>query len=586
MLRMLKGRLKTMTSYVCIQTEEVIDVARGYSPADLLLKNPFVVNVFSGEVVQTSVAVKNGVIAGLGDYTLGREVVDLQGKYLIPGLIDGHIHIESSMLTPAGFAAAAVPHGTTTAIADPHEIVNVAGLKGFRYMVESSRGLPMDILYMVPSCVPATRMETSGAVIGPGEALEAFEIYPESPGLAEMMNFPGVCLKLHDILRKLKAAAASGRVVDGHAPMLSGMDLNAYISAGIKTDHECTTPDEAREKLRLGMKIIIREGSAAKNLKALVTAVNERTYPNFFFGCDDRHPGDLIVEGGIDHILRRAVKEGLDPVTAVRMATINPALHYNLRGIGGIAPGFRADLVVVEDLTNFQVRLVYKSGKLAACDGIITCELPASAREEVLNTVHLPELKGRLKLKVPAVASKVRVIEVFPDQILTRCNVLKVDEIESMSGIARVAVVERHGKNGNVALGLVTGFGPIKGTLVSTVAHDSHNLIIVGANEHDMELAAQTAASMGGGLAVISNGEVLASMALPVAGLMSFEDAETVARQHEKLNHAAIKIGCTLPAPFMTMSFLSLPVIPELRITDMGLVDAQEFKLFDLWMSD
>jgi len=585
-LRMLKGRLKTMTSYVCIQTEEVIDVARGYSPADLLLKNPFVVNVFSGEVVQTSVAVKNGVIAGLGDYTLGREVVDLQGKYLIPGLIDGHIHIESSMLTPAGFAAAAVPHGTTTAIADPHEIVNVAGLKGFRYMVESSRGLPMDILYMVPSCVPATRMETSGAVIGPGEALEAFEIYPESPGLAEMMNFPGVCLKLHDILRKLKAAAASGRVVDGHAPMLSGMDLNAYISAGIKTDHECTTPDEAREKLRLGMKIIIREGSAAKNLKALVTAVNERTYPNFFFGCDDRHPGDLIVEGGIDHILRRAVKEGLDPVTAVRMATINPALHYNLRGIGGIAPGFRADLVVVEDLTNFQVRLVYKSGKLAACDGIITCELPASAREEVLNTVHLPELKGRLKLKVPAVASKVRVIEVFPDQILTRCNVLKVDEIESMSGIARVAVVERHGKNGNVALGLVTGFGPIKGTLVSTVAHDSHNLIIVGANEHDMELAAQTAASMGGGLAVISNGEVLASMALPVAGLMSFEDAETVARQHEKLNHAAIKIGCTLPAPFMTMSFLSLPVIPELRITDMGLVDAQEFKLFDLWMSD
>ncbi len=344
-------------------TESLIDVTRGNSPADLLLKEPFIVNVFTGEIEKASVAVKGGFIAGVGDYVSGREVINLNGKYLIPGLIDGHIHIESSMLTPPGFASAAAPHGTTAVIADPHEIVNVAGLDGLRCMVEMSKGLPLDFFYMIPSCVPATPLESSGAVIGPEEIRRAFKICPQSPGLAEMMNFPGVYLKMPEVMEKIKAACEDGRLIDGHAPMLSGKNLAAYIGAGINTDHECTTAKEALEKLRLGMKIIIREGSAAKNLKDLLPIVNERTWPNIFFGCDDRHPEDLINEGGIDNIVRKAVGAGLDPVTAIRMATINPARHYNLRGYGGIAPGYRADLAVVNDLSDFQVEMVFKSGR-------------------------------------------------------------------------------------------------------------------------------------------------------------------------------------------------------------------------------
>jgi adenine deaminase len=308
---------------------DIIDVARGEVPADILLKDAFVVNVFTGEVLKASVAIKGSVTAGVGDYTRGREVVHLNGKYLLPGLIDGHIHLESSLLTPGGFAAAAVPQGTTTVITDPHEIVNVAGLDGFRYMIEASRGLPLEIFYMIPSCVPAPHLETAGAAIGPEEIRKAFEICPQSPGLAEMMNFPGVYRKMPGVLAKIKVARDENRLIDGHAPTLSGKDLNAYIGAGILTEHECTSTEEAREKLCLGMRLIIREGSAAKNLVALLPAVNEKTYPNIFFGCDDLHPADLLLTGGISNILRKSVAAGLDPVMAVRMATINPARHQD-----------------------------------------------------------------------------------------------------------------------------------------------------------------------------------------------------------------------------------------------------------------
>ncbi len=565
-------------------TGSLIDVARGNSPPDLLLKDPFIVNVFTGEIERTSVAIKDGFIAGAGDYMSGHEVINLNGKYLIPGLIDGHIHIESSMLTPPGFASAAVLHGTTAIIADPHEIVNVAGLDGLRYMMEMSVGLPLDIFYMIPSCVPATPLETSGAIIGPEEIRHAFNICPQSPGLAEMMNFPGVYLKTPEVVEKIRLACGDGRLIDGHAPMLSGKNLVAYISAGITTDHECTTAKEALEKLRLGMKIIIREGSAAKNLLDLLSIVNERTWPNIFFGCDDLHPKDLINEGGIDNIVRKAAGAGLDPVTAIRMATINPARHYNLRGYGGIAPGYRADLAVIDDLRNFCVEMVIKSGKLVARDGrLLHTRQFEEIDEKIKNTVRLPDLTGRLRLQAPPPGASARIIEVFPNQVITGKMILPASEIEANQSISRVAVVERHGKNGNVALGLVSGFGRLDGALASTVAHDSHNIILAGSNEGDMELAARVVAAKGGGLAVVSGGKMLAELPLPVGGLMSGKEAGEVVRQQEDLHQAAKYIGCILPAPFMTMSFLALPVIPELRITDRVLVDVNRFDFVDLW---
>jgi adenine deaminase len=568
-------------------TKKIIDIARGEAPADILLKNAFLVNVFTGEILTANVALKGSVIAGVGDYSWGQEVVNLAGKYIIPGLIEAHLHIESSLLTPANFAAAAVVHGTTTVIADPHEIVNVAGLDGLRYMVNAAQELPLDIFYMLPSCVPATQLETTGAIIGPAEIQEGFKICPSSPGLAEVMNFPGVYLKEPDVLAKIKTACENKCLIDGHAPALSGKNLNAYLSAGILTDHECTTLEEALEKLRLGMKIIIREGSAAKNLLDLLPLVNEKTWPNLLFGCDDRHPADLITEGEIDNILRRAVAAGLDSVAAVQIATLNPARHYHLPGLGGIAPGYKADLVVVNNLTEFKVEMVYKAGKLVAREGKILDGLSGNLSEavdkQILNTVHLPDLRRRLTLNKPPSSILARVIEVLPDQILTKGVLIPAGKISSPEGILKVAVVERHGKNGNVALGLVKGFGLIKGALASTVAHDSHNLILVGENEENMELAAQTVAATGGGLAVTAGGKVLASLALPVAGLMSDLDASTVARQYQKLNDAAREIGCTLPSPFMTMSFLALPVIPELRITDGGLVDVNKLEFTALW---
>ncbi|MFA4885018.1 MAG: adenine deaminase [Desulfotomaculaceae bacterium] len=568
-----------------MKIESIIDVARGNAPADILLKDALVVNVFTGEILKQSVAVKDGVIAGVGDYDRGEDIFDLAGKYLIPGLIDAHIHIESSMLTPAAFAAAVVPHGVTAVVADPHEIVNVTGLAGLEYMINAASGLPLDIYYMIPSCVPATHLETAGASVGEAEIRECFKKYPRSPGLAEMMNFPGVYLEDREVLGKIRAARESGLLIDGHAPLLGGRDLNAYISAGILTDHECITQEEALEKLRLGMKIIIREGSAARNLRSILPVVTEINCPNLLFGCDDRSPADLVDEGEIDFVLRKAVSCGLDPVMAVQMATINPARHYKLCGLGAVAPGYRADLVVLNNLEDFQAEMVFKAGTLVARDKKLLAGLPMPEDTSMRNTVRLPELKGRLELNIPTGKVLARVIEVLPDQILTRGVLVPAGELTAAQGIARVAVVERHGKNGNVAVGLVRGFGLKSGAIASTVAHDSHNLIIVGLAAGDMELAARTVAETGGGLAVVSGGRVLASLPLPVAGLISDQDARTVAAQHLELHAATKEIGCLLPSPFMTLSFLALPVIPELKITDMGLVDVKRFEFVDLWVS-
>ena len=563
--------------------KKLIDTALGEIPASLLLKNAQVINVFSGEIVNTNVAVADSTIAGVGPYTEGEKIVDLKGRYLLPGLIDAHIHIESSLLTPANFAAAVVPHGTTTVIADPHEIANVAGLTGVEYMVNASRDLSLDVFFMIPSCVPATSLETSGASLDANQIEEAFRLYPQSLGLAEMMNFPGVIFKNEDVLEKIRTACNQNRLIDGHAPRLEGKKLNAYCGVGINTDHECTTPEEAREKLGLGMHILVREGSAAKNLTALLPVINEYTWPYFSFCSDDRHPSDLIKEGSINHILRKAVVAGLDPITAIRIATINTARHYRLAKLGAIAPGYQADLVVVDNLTEFNVKEVYKKGRLVASDHAFLPSLIEVNDSAILDTVHLPNLENKLKITIPPGKKYARVIEVLPKQIITKNTCISTKNISSAEDISVIAVVERHGNNGQIALGLVKGFGIKKGALASTVAHDSHNLILVGKDAKDMELAAQTIADMHGGLAVVREGKILASLALPVAGLMSRENVCTVAQQYDNLLQAAKETGCTLPSPFMTMSFLSLPVIPELKITNQGLIDAICLEKTDLF---
>lgn len=561
---------------------EVIAAARGTAPADLVVRGARVVDVFNGEVVRADVAVKDGVVAGLGDYPDALEAVDAAGLFVLPGFIDGHVHIESSLLTPANFAAAAVAHGTTAAVADPHEIVNVAGREGLEYMRAASAGLPVEIFYMVPSCVPATPLETGGAVFGPQEVAEALAADRRTPGLGEMMNYPGVCGADAAVLAKITAARERGLAVDGHAPLLRGRELNAYVSAGIGSDHECVSAEEAREKVQLGLHVLIREGSAARNLLALLPAVTEGNAASFSFCSDDRHPAELVAEGEMDLILRRAVTAGLDPVTAVRMATLHPARHYRLTGLGAVAPGYRADLVLVRDLKDFAVERVYKGGRLVAAGGRAVGVWPPLPAGRLEDTVRLPELQGRLALPPAPAGTRANVIEARPGQIVT--GWLKVPAAEAVAGdLARVAVIERYGRSGDVAVGLVKGFGPLRGALASSIAHDSHNVIVVGSDEASMETAARAVGDMHGGLAVAAAGRVLASLALPVGGLMTNEPAEEAAAGYERVEAAARAAGCTLPAPFMTMSFLALPVIPALKITDRGLVDVERFAFTALW---
>jgi adenine deaminase len=569
--------------------DQLIEVALGKAPADILLKNAFVLNVFNGEVVQANVALVGDKIAGVGDYQEGREVVDLTGSFLIPGLIDAHIHIESSMLTPPGFARAVVPHGTTTVIADPHELVNATGLSGLEYMIKASKQLPLDIYYQIPSCVPATTLETAGARVDAEAVAQAFKDYPDSRGLGEMMNYPGVYMQDADLLAKIKTTRACGKIVDGHSPLLTDKLLQAYVAAGVQTDHECTSASEAEEKLSLGVHILIREGSAAKNLDQLLDMVTSTTYPYCSFCCDDRHPADLLAEGEIDHILRHAVAWGLDPVTAVRMATINPARLYGLTDRGAIAPGYLGDIAVVDSIYTFRVKQVYKRGVKVAENGNLIVPMPAvtdpDLLKSVLQTINLPQdLRQKLNYKPPVGVKRARVIEVISDQLVTRQSWLPIGAIEPEYDVMKVAVIERYNRGGSVGLGFIRGFGLKAGALASTVAHDSHNLIVIGADEEAMFLAAKTVAEMGGGLAVISgNNKVLATLPLPVAGLMSDESAERMALKQAEVNSAAQALGCSIYSPFMTMSFMTLPVIPALKITDQGLVDVNQFKLVDLW---
>lgn len=567
--------------------EHLIEVALGQAPADILLRGANVLNVFTGEIVQANVALAGERIAGVGDYREGREIVNLTGSVIIPGLIDAHIHIESTMLTPPAFAQAVVPHGTTTVIADPHEIVNVTGIAGLEYMVKASQNLPLDIYYQIPSCVPATNLETAGVEIHAPDIARIWRDYPASPGLGEMMNYLGVCQKDPGVLDKIRAAREAGKIIDGHSPLLSDKLLQAYIAAGIRTDHECTSSYEAEEKLALGMHVLIREGSAARNLDELLHVVNQNTAPFCSFCSDDRQPGELITEGEMDHILRYAVAWGLDPVTAVRLATLNSARLYGLHDRGAIAPGYLADLVVVDSVYAYRVKQVYKRGVRVAENGNllvpVKSDLDQALLKSVTQTVHLPDLRQKLDYTPPAGATRARVIEVLADQILTRQGWAAVGALDPDYDVMKVAVIERYNRGGSVGLGFVRGFGLKTGALASTVAHDSHNLIVVGADPETMCLAAETVAQMGGGLAVVSGQKVLATLPLPIAGLMSEEGAERTALKYAEVNAAAQGLGCSIYAPFMTMSFLALPVIPALKITDQGLVDVNQFKLVELW---
>lgn len=563
-------------------------VARGDAPADLAIDNARVVNVFTRRVEHTSVAVHAGRIAALAPDIKARHRLDADGAFAIPGLIDAHMHVESTMLMPSEFARLAVTRGTTAAVLDPHEIANVLGLPGVRMLMEDAVGAPIHPLWMASSCVPASHMETSGATLGLEEVNQLLAD-PRVLGLAEMMNFPGVVNANPEVLAKITAGLARGRV-DGHAPGLRARALQAYVAAGVSSDHECFTREEAEEKVALGMQVYIREGSAARNLEALLPAVTPATLHRFCFCTDDRHPGDLVTEGHIDHVVRRAVALGMDPIDAVVIATINAADHYRRPDLGAIAPGRLADIVITDDLAQLQPRTVLFQGEIVARDGEFIGEPRSDPAHRAAGRVVLPDGFCAESLAIPASSAspRIRVIGMDPHQLITESLELKagVDNARLVADptrdILKLAVIERHGRTGAIGLGFIQGFKLPRGALASTIGHDSHNLAVVGANDRDMALAARAVADADGGQAVAADGQVLAVLPLPIAGLISPEPAAAVVAQQRALLDAAHTLGCPIHDPFMPLSFMPLVVIPHLKLSDRGLVDVDRFDFVPL----
>lgn len=565
--------------------DRIIKVARGEEEAELLLKNARLVNVLSGEIHPADVAIAETQVVGIGAYD-AKEVVDLEGAYLCPGLIDGHVHIESSMLRIPEFARVVVPRGTTTVVADPHEIANVLGLDGILYMMESSKGSPLVVYFMLPSCVPSSELETAGS------RLMSYDMSPLLRedwvvGVAEMMNYPGVLARNEDVLARI--AIADGKRVDGHAPRLTGKDLNAYIAAGIASDHESSTLEEAREKLQRGMYVMIREGSVAKNMEELLPLVTPENARRCMLVSDDNGPAQLLEYGHMDHIVRKAIRLGLKPVLAIQMATVNAAEYFGLHGVGAVGPGYRADLVVFEDFESFEIKKVYRGGRLVAEDGEMLAMGGESRPVPLRGTVNVAWIELE-HFHIRAEGSRARVIELTQDQLVTEQGVHEVKTVDGLAvadverDILKLAVIERHLASGNTGLGFVKGFELKRGALASSVAHDSHNIIVVGTNDQDMMTAAVQIVKMQGGLVVAADGQVLATVPLPIAGLMSDRSAWEVRAEMEGAEEAARDIGCILPTPFMAMSFLALPVIPALKLTDKGLVDVESFALVPLFV--
>jgi adenine deaminase len=566
----------------------LLAVARGDEAADLLLRDGQVVNVFTGEIQRANVAVKDGRVAGVGpEFHKARSIIDIPGQFVVPGFIDGHIHIESSMLSLPEFVRLALIHGTTTVVADPHEIANVLGVAGVKYMLKASEGMPVDVLFMAPSCVPSTCMETAGASVS-AEGIAALLAMERVVGLAEMMNYPGVVFGDEDVLAKLEAARRLKRPVDGHAPGVVGQLLQAYAAAGVGSDHECVGPHEALAKLGAGMRLMVREGSAARNLTALLPIVSDFNMRRCCFVTDDKHPEELLRSGHMDATLRKAVAQGMNPVAAVQMVTLNPAEYFGFEGKGAVAPGYRADLVVVGELPRFNVKLVLKDGKLVARDHEVLADLPAVKDKHVTGTVRTGTLTAK-SFAIKAEGDMCRAIRLVPDQIITESHSVKPTVkkghvvADPERDLLKLAVIERHHATGRIGLGLVHGFGLRRGALATTVAHDSHNLIVVGTSDADMLKAAKELVRIGGGCVAVAQGKVAARLALPIAGLMSDRPADEVALDLGRLLDKAHVWGSHLPNPFITLSFLALPVIPQLKLTDRGLVDVGRFQIVSLF---
>ena len=572
---------------------ELIDAAMKKENPDMVLKNAKIVNVFSHEIINGDVAIHNGVIVGIGDY-VGKQNIDCSEKYIAPGLIDAHVHIESSMLSPGEFAKVIVPRGTTTIIADPHEIANVCGIKGIKYILDSTEKLPLNTFVMLPSCVPATDFENSGAVLK-ADDLEKFIDNLRVLGLGEMMDYPGIVNKDKDVINKINLAKRYKKIIDGHAPKVTGEGLNAYILSGISTDHECSEEKELIEKLRLGMNILIREGSAAKDLKNLVGAVNKYNYRRIMFCTDDRHPEDLLNNGHIDYNIRLAVKSGVDPITAIQMATINPAECYKLNNIGAIAPGYKADIIIFDNLEEFNIEAVYKNGKLIAQNKEALFSLPDINNTNVSDTVKLTSVgKDDIQIKLFNIneenQAKVNVIQLQPYSLITNKEVrlVKVKEnnyiYDRNKDILKLAVIERHHNTGNIGLGLVENFNLKNGAIATTIAHDSHNLIVIGDNDEDMINAANKVIEMQGGIAISSSNKILDSLQLKIGGLMSDKDINYVNNKLSRLiniSYNKLEVNKDID-PFLTLAFLALPVIPSIKLTDSGLFDVDKFEFISV----
>lgn len=556
--------------------QRIIAVAAGREKADLVLKNAKYLNVFSNEFLCGDIAVANGLIAGVGKYD-GKTEIDVSGKLVLPGFIDAHIHLESSMVTPAEFAKAVVAHGTTTVITDPHEITNVMGIDGVEYMIQASQNLPIDVHFMMPSCVPATEIDESGAELD----CKDIDLYLDNKkvlGLAEMMNYVGVINGDKNVLSKIVTSQAHHKKIDGHAPELSGNDLNAYIAAGVYSDHECSTFENALEKLRKGQFIMIREGTAAHNLKALMPLLTQQYYSRCMFATDDKHPSDLLYGGHIDYIVKQALKNGADPIVALKTATHHAARYFLLNNKGAIASGYLADIVVVNNLEDFNVETVFKCGKLVFDGEVKDFSAPTvdeKLAEKCFDTFHLDSVTPS-SFKVDG---KLGLIGLVGGELLTR-NLGTADKIDVENDILKIACIERHKGTNHIGVGYVKGYSLKSGAVATSVAHDSHNIITVGCNDDDIAVAVNAIKDSKGGIAVVENGKIKALLELPIAGLMSDEPLTTVNEKLENAKSSAYELGADKSIdPFMTLSFLSLPVIPSLRITTKGVFDAENWKM-------
>lgn len=556
--------------------QRLIAVAAGREKADLVLKNAKYLNVFSNEFLCGDIAVANGLIAGVGKYD-GKTEIDVSGKLVLPGFIDAHIHLESSMVTPAEFAKAVVAHGTTTVITDPHEITNVMGIDGVEYMIQASQNLPIDVHFMMPSCVPATEIDESGAELD----CKDIDLYLDNKkvlGLAEMMNYVGVINGDKNVLSKIVTSQAHHKKIDGHAPELSGNDLNAYIAAGVYSDHECSTFENALEKLRKGQFIMIREGTAAHNLKALMPLLTQQYYSRCMFATDDKHPSDLLYGGHIDYIVKQALKNGADPIVALKTATHHAARYFLLNNKGAIASGYLADIVVVDNLEDFNVETVFKRGKLVFDGEVKDFSVPTvdeKLAEKCFDTFHLDSVTPS-SFKVDG---KLGLIGLVGGELLTR-NLGTADKIDVENDILKIACIERHKGTNHIGVGYVKGYSLKSGAVATSVAHDSHNIITVGCNDDDIAVAVNAINDSKGGIAVVENGKIKALLELPIAGLMSDEPLTTVNEKLENAKSSAYELGADKSIdPFMTLSFLSLPVIPSLRITTKGVFDAENWKM-------